>query len=54
MTTKIFIIVNAGCVEAVYSDNAKVEVEIIDQDGDDRDEALRREDEIAAQYVRVD
>lgn len=53
---KIFIIINAGSVSAVYSDSAKVEVEIVDQDGQgegERDAALKREDEIAAEYVSV-
>jgi hypothetical protein len=53
---KVFIVVNAGCVSAVYSDNAKVEVEIVDQDGQEeggREAALTREDEIAAEYVKV-
>ena len=53
---KIFIVISSGCVSAVYSDNAKVEVEIIDQDAQDEIEqgrALSREDEIAAEMVRV-
>lgn len=53
---KVAIIVNAGCVSAVYSDNAKVEVEIVDQDGQEegeRDAALKREDEIAGECISV-
>ncbi len=54
---KIFVVINAGCVSAVYSDQPKVEVEIIDQDSQEegeRDAALKREDEIAAEMVRCD
>lgn len=51
---KIFILVHAGCVTDVYSDSKNVEVEVIDTDGDDRDEALKRADEVQATYVRVD
>jgi hypothetical protein len=53
---KIFIVINAGSVSAVYADNNKVEVEIIDQDSQDegeRERLLTREDEIAAEFVRV-
>ncbi len=53
---KVFIVVNAGCVSAVYSDQPKAEVEIIDQDSQDADErrmALSREDVIAAEFVKV-
>jgi hypothetical protein len=54
--TKIFIIINAGSVSAVYADSNAVEVEIVDQDSQEegeRDKALTREDEIAAEYVKV-
>ncbi len=54
---KIFIIINAGSVSAVYSDQPKAEVEIIDQDSQEegeRDVALKREDEIAGEFVRCD
>jgi hypothetical protein len=53
---KIFIVINAGCISAVYSDTAKIEVEIIDQDSQEegeREQLLAREDEIAAEHVRV-
>jgi hypothetical protein len=53
---KLFIIVNAGCVSAVYADNPRVEVEVIDQDSQEegeRDKALSREDEIAAEHIKV-
>ncbi len=55
MQTKIFIVISAGCVSAVYSDSYNVEVEIVDQDSQEegeRDAALKREDEIAAEFVR--
>jgi hypothetical protein len=54
---KIFIVINAGCVSAVYADSITVEVEIIDQDSQEegeRERALTREDEIAAEFVKVD
>jgi hypothetical protein len=54
---KVFVIVNAGSVTAVYADSNAVEVEIIDQDSQEegeRDRALKREDEIAVEYVRCD
>jgi hypothetical protein len=54
---KIFIVINAGSVSAVYADSNKVKVEIIDQDSQDegeRERLLTREDEIAAEFVRVD
>jgi hypothetical protein len=53
---KVFVIINAGCVSAVYADSNAVEVEIVDQDSQEegeRDKALTREDEIAAEYVKV-
>jgi len=53
---KIFIVINAGSVSAVYSDSNAVEVEIIDQDSQEegeRERLLTREDEIAAEFVRV-
>ncbi len=57
MQTKIFIVISAGCVSAVYSDSNAVEVEIVDQDGQgegERERALKREDEIAGEFVKVD
>ena len=51
--TRIFILVHAGCVTDVYADSKNVEVEVIDTDGDDRDEALKRADEVQATYARV-
>jgi hypothetical protein len=54
--TKIWIIINAGSVSAVYADSNAVEVEIIDQDSQEegeRERLLTREDEIAAEMVRV-
>lgn len=56
MGNPIFIIVERGCVTDVYADSPKVEVEIIDTDAQDesRDEALKRADQIQAEYVRVD
>jgi hypothetical protein len=53
---KIFIVIDRGCVSAVYADSNAVEVEIIDQDSQEegeRERALTREDEIAAEMVRV-
>lgn len=52
---KIFIIIDRGCVSDVFTDYVgKVEVEIVDQDDqDEREQALKREDEIAAMYAEV-
>jgi hypothetical protein len=54
---KIFVIVDHGCVSAVYSDSNKVEVEIIDLDGNHTYEdhllAEQRAQEVAAEYVEV-
>jgi hypothetical protein len=53
---KIFVIVSAGIVSAVYADSNAVEVEIIDQDSQEegeRERLLTREDEIAAEFVKV-
>jgi hypothetical protein len=53
---KIFVIINAGSVSAVYADSNAVEVEIIDQDSQEegeRERLLTREDEIAAEFVKV-
>jgi hypothetical protein len=54
--TRIFIVVNAGFVSAIYADSNAVEVEIIDQDSQEegeRERLLTREDEIAAEFVKV-
>lgn len=53
MKTKIFILLHSGCVTDVYADSKNVEVEVIDTDGDDRDEALKRADEVQATYAQV-
>lgn len=50
---KIFILVHAGCVTDVYADSKNVEVEVIDTDGEERDEALKRADEVQATYEQV-
>jgi hypothetical protein len=53
---KVFIIIDRGSVSGVYADSNKVEVEIIDQDSQEegeRERLLTREDEIAAEMVKV-
>jgi hypothetical protein len=53
---KIFIVISAGFVSAVYADSNSVEVEIIDQDSleeGERERLLTREDEIAGEFVKV-
>jgi hypothetical protein len=50
------VIINAGTISAVYADSNKIEVEIIDQDSQEegeRERLLTREDEIAAEFVKV-
>lgn len=42
MKEPIKIIVERGCVTAVYAVNKKVDVDVIDLDGDFRDEGLRK------------
>lgn len=54
---KIFVIIDRGSVIGVYSDNAKVEVEIIDLDErdnmEDADHAEQRAQEVMSEFVRV-
>lgn len=54
---KIFIIIDRGSVTGVYSDTAKVEVEIIDLDErespEDHDRAEQRAQEVMSEFVEV-
>lgn len=53
---KLFILVERGCVQGVYSDNPKVEVEVIDldeQDAEQKEMAEMWADKVQAQYASV-